>query len=68
MSVVRKQQLDQAAYQPPREPVDFAQGRVRYLRHRRKRSYLLISALIIAGVGIGIVAVFLADWLSFFAR
>ena len=42
----RKEQLDQAAYQPPREPFDFAQGRLHYLRGRRNRSYLVVSALV----------------------
>jgi hypothetical protein len=68
MSGAGKEQLDQTAYKPPREPFDFAQGRLHYLRRRRNRSYLLLSALIIAGVGIGVVAVLLADWLSPFAR
>jgi hypothetical protein len=68
MSGVRKEKLDQAAYQPPREPCDFKKGRLRYLRRRRNRSYLIVSALIIAGVGVGAVAVLLADWLSLLAR
>ena len=67
MSGARKEQLDQTAYKPP-EPFDFAQGRLQYLRRRRNRSYLLLSALIIAGMGIGVVAVLLADWLSPLAR
>ena len=49
-------------------PFDFAQGRLRYLRRRRNRSYLLVSALVIVGVGMGVVAVLLADWLSPLAR
>ena len=68
MSGVRKEQLDQATHQPPREPFDFAQGRLHYLRRRRNRSYLVVSALIIAGVGMGVAAVLLADWLSPLAR
>jgi len=68
MSGVRKEQLDQAAYKPPGEPFDFAQGRLRYLRRRRNRSYVLVSALIIVGVGIGVAAVLLAEWLSPLAR
>jgi hypothetical protein len=68
MSGVRKEQLDQATHQPPRELFDFAQGRLHYLRRRRSRSYLVVSALIIAGVGMGVAAVLLADWLSPLAR
>jgi hypothetical protein len=64
MRRVRKQWLDQAAYQPRREPFDFVQGRRRYLRRRRNRRYVLVSALIIVGVVIGVVAVLVADWLS----
>jgi hypothetical protein len=64
MSGVRKEQRDRAADKPTSEPFDFAQGRLRYLRRRRNRRYGLFSALIILGVGFGIVAVLLADWLS----
>jgi hypothetical protein len=67
MSGVQKKQLDQADYKP-REPFDFARGRLRYLRRRRNRSYVLVSALIIVGVGIGIAAVLLAEWLPSLAR
>jgi hypothetical protein len=68
MSGVRKEQLDQAAYKPPGEPFDFAQGRRRYLRRCRNRRYVFISALIIVGMGFGVVAVLLAEWLTPLAR
>jgi hypothetical protein len=68
MSVLRKEQHDQAKYEPRRKLVDIEQGRVRYAiyRHRRKRRNLRfrIAALIIFAVGIGVVVALLANWLS----
>ena len=68
MSGVRKEQLGQAAYKPPTEFFDFAYGRRCYLRRRCNSLYTLASALIICGVGIGVVAVLLAEWLTTLAR
>jgi hypothetical protein len=64
MSGVRKEQLGQPAYEPPGEVFDFAQGRRQYLRRRRNSRYALAAALIICGVGIGVLAVLLAGWLT----
>jgi hypothetical protein len=68
MSALRKEQRDQAKYEPRRKLVDIEQGRVRYAiyRHRRKRRNLRfrVAALIIFAVGIGVVVALLANWLS----
>lgn len=66
MSGMRKKQREQAAQEPQRTPVDFAQGKPRYatqMRRRRNRRYGLIAALLILGVAVGVLAVLLADWL-----
>ncbi len=68
MRGMRKEQRDQASQEPRRTPFDFAQGSLRYtrqMRRRRNRRYLLIATLLILGVGIGVVAVLLANWLAF---
>ena len=63
---LRKEQRDQAAQEPRRTPLDFAQGSLHYTRQtrRRNRRYRLVAAVLILGVGIGVVALLLADWLS----
>jgi hypothetical protein len=66
MSALRKEQDNKAEYKPGRKLFDIAQGRARYAiqRHRRNRRNLRITALIILAVGIGVVVVLLASWLS----
>ena len=66
MSALRKEQHDQAKYNPERKPFDIAQGRVRYAlqKRRRNRRNLRVASLIILAVGIGVVVVLLANWLS----
>ena len=68
MSGMRKVQQDQATQEPRSAPFDFAQGKLRYtaqMRRHRNRRYGLVAALLILGVGIGEVAVLLANWLAF---
>jgi hypothetical protein len=66
MSALRKEKHNQAEYNPERKLFDIAQGKARYAiqRHRRKRRNLRVAALILLAVGIGVVIVFLANWLS----
>lgn len=67
MSGMRNEQRDQAAYKPPSTPLDFAQGRLVYTSHvrrRRNRMYRLAAALLVLAVGTGVVLVLLANWLS----
>jgi len=67
MSGMRKKQREQAAQETRRTPVDFAQGRIPYtihVRRRRNRRYCLAALVIILGVGAGIIAVLLAGWLT----
>jgi hypothetical protein len=66
MSGMRKERRDQATREPRRVPFDFAQGSLRFtrqMRRRRNRRYRLVAALLILGVGLGVVAVLLANWL-----
>ena len=66
MSGLRKERHDQEAQQPRRTPLDFAQGRLHYTRQgfrRRNRRYRLVATLLILGVGVGVVAVVLANLL-----
>ena len=66
MSGMRNEQRDQAAGKPQTTPLDFAQGRLVYTSHvrRRNRMYLLAAALLILAVGTGVVLVLLANWFS----
>lgn len=65
MSGRPQEQRDQAVQQPRRTPLDFALGRVRYASGRRRhRRYGVVAALLVLAVGIGVVAVLLADWLT----
>jgi hypothetical protein len=66
MSGRPQEQRDQAAQEPQRTPLDFAQGSLLYtrqVRRRRDRRYRLVAALLIFGVVTGVVVVLLADWL-----
>ena len=69
MSGRPQEQRDQAAQEPRRPPLDFAQARARYTSHvrrRRNRRYGIVAALIILAAGLGVVVALLADWLSTF--
>jgi hypothetical protein len=62
----RKVQRYEAAQEPQRPPLDFAQGSLLYTRQarrRRNRRYRLIAGLVILGVVIGIAAALLPNWL-----
>ena len=61
-----KEQRDQGSREPRRMPLDFAQGKLRYTiqMRRRNRRYGAVAALLILGVGIGVAAVLLANWLA----
>jgi hypothetical protein len=66
MSGRPQEQRDQAAQEPQRTPLDFAQGSLLYtrqVRRRRDRRYRLVAALLIFGVVTGVVVALLADWL-----
>ena len=67
MGGMRKEQRDQASWQPRRTPFDIAQGKLRYtiqMRRHRNRRYGVVAALLILGVGIGLAAALLANWLT----
>ena len=64
---MRNEQRDQAAGKPQSTPLDWAQGRLVYTSHvrrRRNRMYLLATTLLILAVGTGVVLVLLANWFS----
>lgn len=67
MRARRKEWHDQPAQEPQRTPFDFAQGKLFYENRRRRqrnRWYGIMAALVTAAVGLGMVAMLLADWLS----
>ena len=66
MSALRKEQHNQAEHNHEGKLFDIAQGRAPYAiqRHHRQRRNLRVAALIILAVGIGVVVVLLANWLS----
>jgi type VI protein secretion system component VasF len=71
MSGLRKEQHDQPAQESRRAPFDFAQANLIYASRRRRhrnRWYGIMAALVIVAVGLGMVAMLLADWLSNFVK
>jgi hypothetical protein len=70
MRARRKEQYDQPTQEPQRTPFDFAQAKLIYenRRRRHRNRWYGMAALIIAAVGLGMVAMLLADWLSNFMK
>jgi len=71
MRAKRKEQHNQPAQEPRRTPFDVAQGKLIYgSRRRRHRNhwYSIMAALVIVAIGLGMVAMLLADWLTNFIK